>query len=203
MQTPLPTGRGRELERGPGWSVVAATLGGLLLAGACSSPPIPAGWGSPGPRKGGHVGPAIDAGEAGTGRFAKAVLEPEASEAMALAGEFDAERRPPASEGYDRAVDRLIAALFGAGYGEESAGGDAGFMLEVITEPMAQPSWTPVSAEIAVRGRGARGLERRIVVASPTRATRRRTMLPKASRPARSAASPSSRWTRSSRAACS
>ena len=180
MQTPLLTGRGRELERKPGWPVVAATLGGLLLAGGCSSPPIPEGWEALGPRKGGHVGPAIDAGEAGTGRFAKAVLGSfEASEAMALAGEFDAERRPPASEGYDRAMDRLIATLFGAGYGEESAGGDAGFLLEVITEPMAQPSWTPVSAEIAVRGRGARGLERRIVVAGFSDASdEKRTMLP-------------------------
>ena len=76
-------------------------------------------------------------------------------------------------------MDRLIAALSGAGYGEESAGGDAGFLLEVITEPMAQPSWTPVSAEIAVRGRDARGLERRIVVAGFSDASdEKRTMLP-------------------------
>lgn len=180
MRTPLLTARRREVERGPGWSVVAASLGGLLLAGGCSSPPIPKGWEALGPRKGGHVGPSIDAGEAGTGRFVEAVLGSfEVSEAMALVQEFDAERTPPASEGYDRAVDRLIAALSGAGYGEKSAGGDAGFLLEVITEPLAQPSWTPVSAEIAVCGRDARGLERRIVVAGFSDASdEKRTMLP-------------------------
>ncbi|MEE2940427.1 MAG: M28 family peptidase [Planctomycetota bacterium] len=166
--------------RGPGRSLIAATLGGALLAGGCSSPPIPEGWEALGPRKGGHVGPPIDAGEAGTGRFVEAVLGSfEAPAAMALAEEFDAERRPPASEGYDRAVDRLIATLFGAGYGDEDAGADAGFLLEVISEPMAQPSWTPISAEIAVRGRGARGRTRRIVLAGFSEASdEQRTLLP-------------------------
>lgn len=160
--------------------MIAATLGSLLLAGGCSSPPIPDGWEALGPRKGGHVGPPIDAGEAGTGRFVGAVLGSfETPAAMTLAEAFDAERRPPGSEGYDRAVDRLIAALFGAGYGDEGAGGDAGFLLEVISEPMAQPSWTPVSAEIAVRGRGARGQDRRIVIGGFSEASdEERTMLP-------------------------
>ena len=110
----------------------------------------------------------------------------EAPAAMALAEEFDAERRPPASEGYDRAVDRLIAELFGAGYGDVGAGADAGFLLEVVSEPMAQPSWTPVSAEIALRGRGARGRERRIVISGFSEASDvERTMLPEGVPPTR------------------
>lgn len=171
---------GRGAERGRGWPVIAAALAGSLVTGGCSSPPIPEGWEALGPRKGGHVGPSIDAGESGTGRFVEAMLESfEAPAAMALAEEFDAERRPPASEGYDRAVDRLIAELFGAGYGDVGAGADAGFLLEVVSEPMAQPSWTPVSAEIALRGRGARGRERRIVISGFSEASDvERTMLP-------------------------
>lgn len=180
MQSPTPNRIEPRTDRGLGLPVVAALVGGLLAGAGCSSPPIPEGWESLGPRKGSHVGPSVDSGEAGTARFANAVLEHfEASAAMELARAFDGEHRSPASEGYDRSIDRLIAALYGAGFGSAGAGGDEGYFLQILSQPMAQPAWTPVSAEIAVRGQGARGLERRIAVAGfSSTADPQRTMLP-------------------------
>lgn len=153
---------------------------GLLVLASCSSPKIPEGWEARGPRQGGHLGPSIDGGTTGSARFVDPLLELfETNAAMGLARVVDGEHRAPASEGYDRAVDRLIAELYGAGFGEASTGGDAGYSLEIIAEPMAQPAWTPVSAEIAVRGEGARGRRQRVVIAGfKNAADPQRTMLP-------------------------
>lgn len=153
----------------------------LVVVAACSSPPIPDGWEELGPRLGGHLGPPVDAGTTGTARFVEPLLGLfEARAAMALARDVDRAPRPPASEGYDRAVDRVLSELYGAGFGEVGRGGDVGFALQVLSEPMAQPAWTPVSAELAVTGSDPGGRRQRVVVAGfsdPSDA--QRTMLPR------------------------
>lgn len=159
----------------------------LLLASVfvwpvgCASPNIPDGWEYRGARQGGHIGPAIDQGDTGTARFALPLLEIyESNAAMALAGVLDKERRPPASEGYDRAIDRIIADLYGAGFGDPSSGGDAGYGLEVLASALAQPAWTPISAKISVVGKPTRGANRKIPIAEFSRpGDVTRTMLPR------------------------
>ena len=123
----------------------------------------------------------MDQGDTGTARFALPLLDIyESNAAMALAAVLDQERRPPASEGYDRAIDRVIADLYGAGFGAASTGGDDGFGLEILATPLAQPAWTPVSAKVTVVGKAGRGAARKIVIAEFSRPNEAsRTMLPR------------------------
>ncbi|MEM8712408.1 MAG: M28 family peptidase [Planctomycetota bacterium] len=100
---------------------------------------------------GGHVGPAVAIGEVGTGpaRFIGPMLGMfERQAAMTIAAEIDAQYRSPASDGYEAALESVLAGLYGAGFGA-----DAGFELDVISEPMSAPAWTPLSAEINVLGK--------------------------------------------------
>lgn len=163
-----------------------ALLSLLLVSAAvwpvgCTSPNLPDGWEDRGARLGGHIGPAIDQGDTGTARFALPLLEIyESNAAMVLAGALDQERRPPASEGYDRAIDRVIADLYGAGFGDPSSGGDAGYGLQVLASALAQPAWTPVSARVSVVGKPGRGGNRKIPIADFSRPNEvTRMMLPR------------------------
>ncbi|MFT5735177.1 MAG: hypothetical protein ACI80K_004456 [Paracoccaceae bacterium] len=108
-------------------------------------------------RLGGHIGPAVASANSGTSsaselsgpaRFIQPLLgiyEPAA--AMAVAAEMDGYYRSPASEGYEHAMNSMLAGLYGAGFGAEP-----GYELEVIKEAMATPAWTPLSAEVSVVG---------------------------------------------------
>ncbi|QDV06263.1 hypothetical protein Poly30_17710 [Planctomycetes bacterium Poly30] len=133
---------------------ILTTGGLLLLAAACSS--SGRGAGAPtdaglGPLLGGHIGPAVassPAGGSGPSRFVPPLLGIfEQGAAMAIATDLDAFYRSPASDGYERAIDRVIAGLYGAGFGAED-----GFELQVLSNSMSEPAWTPISAEINVLG---------------------------------------------------
>lgn len=60
---------------------------------------------------------------------------------MGLAAFADRFYREPASDGYERVVDRLVADLYAAGFGAE-----LGFSLEVKKSGLSHPSWSPESA---------------------------------------------------------
>ncbi len=133
----------------------AAALVAVALVPGCSSsgPNIPDGWSDAVPRLGGHVGAAVDGGDQGPARFVPALLDIfEVGGAMAIARDLDKLHRSPAGEGYEAAVDRVLADLYGAGFGA-----DEGYQLDVLTSGMAQPAWTPVRAEIRVVSAPAEG----------------------------------------------
>ncbi len=96
---------------------------------------------------GGHVGPAVAESKEPSGpyRFVPSLLGIfESGAAMAVAADIDEHYRSPGGDGYEAAVDSVLAGLYGAGFGAE-----AGFDLKVISEPMSTPAWTPLSAEIS------------------------------------------------------
>lgn len=127
-------------------AVAACLLTGLS---ACSGGPrIPDAALAGAPRISGHVGPVVDGDMTGTARFAGPLLDIfEASAAHRAAERLDSVPRPPASVGYERAIDYLVGELEAAGFGASN-----GFGLQVLETPMAQPAWTPVSAELNVVG---------------------------------------------------
>jgi hypothetical protein len=63
--------------------------------------------------------------------------------AMVVAADIDEHYRSPGSDGYEAAMDSVLAGLYGAGFGAE-----VGFELKVISEPMSAPAWTPIAAAI-------------------------------------------------------
>ena len=125
-------------------------LGALALLGSACSSNGGAGANSLDPNLvrliGGHIGPAVAESKdpSGPSRFVPSLLgifEPSA--AMVIAADIDEHYRSPGSDGYEAAMDSVLAGLYGAGFGAED-----GFELEVISEPMSMPAWTPLSAEI-------------------------------------------------------
>ncbi len=118
----------------------------LAAVAACSSPPpaIVEQAGSRAPRLGGHVGPAVDSTATGPARFVDPLLASfDERAAMSIAEYADGFYRSPANEGYEQAIDRVLADLYGAGYKAEP-----GFELDVVTKGMPRPAWTPRSAKI-------------------------------------------------------
>ena len=123
---------------------------GLALVGAACSSSGGSDSGSLDPNTarliGGHIGPAVAESDAPSGpyRFVPSLLGIfESGAAMALAADIDEHYRSPGSDGYEAAMDSVLAGLYGAGFGAE-----AGFELDVIAEAMSAPAWTPLSAEI-------------------------------------------------------
>lgn len=133
-------------------STFAATLAIVALVSCRSSgPPIPEDYVDRSPRLGGHVGPAVDPAGTGTGRFAGPLLEAfDVERAMEVAQFADGLYRAPASDGYEATIERLLADLYGAGFGSNE-----GFELDVESRGMAQPAWTPVSAKLIVQAKQA------------------------------------------------
>lgn len=118
----------------------------LAVPSACGStgPAFPDSYQDTAPRVGGHVGAAVGAGESGPARFVEPLLELfEPRAAMGITQYADGFYRAPASAGYDATVDRVLAELYGAGFG-----GDEGYDLEILTAAMDEPAWTPVAASI-------------------------------------------------------
>jgi len=129
--------------------ISAALAASLVVAAACSSGPrIPDAALAGAPRISGHVGPVVDGDTTGTARFAGPLLDIfESNAAYRAAERLDSVPRPPASVGYERAIDYVANELEAAGFG-----GSDDFGLQVLETPMAQPAWTPVSAELNVVG---------------------------------------------------
>lgn len=100
-----------------------------------------------------HTGPAVAPGGIGgdkkSSRTGPARFVPELysrfdqERAMGLAAFADRFYREPASDGYERVVDRIIADLYTAGFGVET-----GYGLEVKKSGLSHPSWTPDSGVI-------------------------------------------------------
>ena len=100
-----------------------------------------------------HTGPAVaPGGIGGAGRSSRtgpARFVPELysrfdqQRAMGFAAFADGYYREPASDGYERVVDRIVSELYTAGFGVES-----GYGLEVKRSGLSHPSWTPDSGVI-------------------------------------------------------
>ena len=126
----------------------AALLGGCA---ASSGPPLPEKFEQRSPVLGGHNGPPVDQGQTGTARFVNPLLDAFDSEAaISVATFLDGFYRAPGNDGYDESIERVIAALYGGGFGASS-----GFDLSVA-RPRLGSGWNPVSAKIsAVAGQRA------------------------------------------------
>ncbi|MEM9380635.1 MAG: M28 family peptidase [Planctomycetota bacterium] len=123
----------------------------VLTLGACRAPSkeVVETAGRRAPRVEGHTGPAVDPKPTGPARFVEPLLGAfDVDAAMAIATYADGFYRAPAGEGYELTIDRVLADLYGAGYGDQD-----GFALDVHASGMPQPAWTPRSAKIvAVAG---------------------------------------------------
>ncbi|MBL6756431.1 MAG: hypothetical protein ISQ11_08480 [Planctomycetes bacterium] len=119
----------------------AALLGGCA---ASSGPPLPEKFEQRSPVLGGHNGPPVDQGQTGTARFVNPLLDDFDTEAaISIATFLDGFYRAPGNDGYEESVERVIAALYGGGFGASS-----GFDLSVA-RPSLGPGWNPVSARIS------------------------------------------------------
>ena len=89
--------------------------------------------------------------EAGPARFVPPLLEAyDRAAAMETLQSVDGHHREPANEGYDHAVDLVLAGLRDAGYGAEE-----GFELRVDERPLGQLAWTPRSGALTLHAPGA------------------------------------------------
>jgi len=129
-------------------------LAALLLLAACQGNPVASikvdqveGY-----RRGLHDGPEVFfAPGAGTARFVPALLDAyDGAAAMATLGAVDAHYREPANEGYDHALDLVLAGLGDAGYGAAE-----GFELRVDERALGHPAWTPRRAALTLHTPGA------------------------------------------------
>lgn len=127
---------------------VAALLGGCA---ASSGPPLPEKFEQRSPVLGGHNGPPVDQSQTGTARFVTPLLDAFDSEAaISIATFLDGFYRAPGNDGYEESIERVIAALYGGGFGAGS-----GFDLSVARTRQGA-GWNPVSARIsAVAGQRA------------------------------------------------
>ena len=92
---------------------LAATLG---ACGSSAGPPLPEKFAQRSPVVGDHDGPPVDQDQTGTARFVHPLLDAfDTDAAISIAAFLDGFYRAPASDGYDESIDRIIAALFGAG----------------------------------------------------------------------------------------
>jgi len=126
----------------------------VYLGGCASSsgPPLPEKFEQRSPVLGGHNGPPVDQGQTGTARFVNPLLDAfDVDAALSIATFLDGFYRAPGNDGYDESIERVIAALYGAGFGVSS-----GYSLSVSRQPLGESAWNPISARIAaVAGRGA------------------------------------------------
>ncbi|MFT5461638.1 MAG: aminopeptidase YwaD [Planctomycetota bacterium] len=145
------------------WGLVSTLLLGLGAVGlsvACRTPAIDfepsAGGGGTAEASGyaqasqsWHVGPDVAIDGTGTARFVDALLEGFSTKrAMETLRFVDGYYRAPGNDGYEAVVDQLIESLELAGFRQGNP--DARLRLEVISEPMDMPAWTPLSAQLSV-----------------------------------------------------
>ncbi len=119
----------------------------VYLGGCASSsgPPLPEKFEQRSPVAGAHDGPPVDQGQTGSARFVHGLLDVyDAEAAMGVATFLDGFYRAPASEGYEESIERVLAALYGAGFGATE-----GYELSTPRRSMGAPAWTPVSARLA------------------------------------------------------
>lgn len=113
----------------------------VYLGGCASSsgPPLPEKFEQRSPVAGAHDGPPVDQGQTGSARFVHGLLDVyDAEAAMGVATFLDGFYRAPASEGYEESIERVLAALYGAGFGATE-----GYELSTPRRSMGAPAWTP------------------------------------------------------------
>jgi len=124
-----------------------------------------------GPATAGHCGPATEPGETGPARFVAALYAAfDAERALEMTAFVDRWYRVPGNEGYDAALDHVAAKLRAAGFGT-----DERLELRVIESGMRSPTWTPLSAKLALL---LSGEEPRVLHAFSDPVDRDRVMLP-------------------------
>ncbi len=122
--------------------------GAAAYLGACaasSGPPLPEKFEQRSPVLGGHNGPPVDQGQTGTARFVNPLLDAfDSDAAISIATFLDGFYRAPGNDGYEESIERIIAALYGAGFGVSN-----GYGLSVARQTMGETAWNPVSAKIS------------------------------------------------------
>jgi aminopeptidase YwaD len=73
--------------------------------------------------------------------------------AKRLVGFMDGYFRIPGNTGFNASIERVVAALEGAGYVEESSEPRAPLTYRVERRPMERPTWEPVAARLSIVGR--------------------------------------------------
>ena len=99
-----------------------------------------------------HVGPDVALGADGTARFAGPLLNSfRPDRAMDTLRFVDRFYRAPGNDGYEAVVNRLVQSLEAAGFRQGDA--SARLQLEVVSEPMDMPAWTPLSGKLSLQER--------------------------------------------------
>jgi len=92
----------------------------------------------------GGVNAAVEAERRGSARFVPELFKRfEVDRALGFATFADGFYRAPASDGYERVVDRVLADLYAAGFGAGS-----GSELDILRKDLPARSWTPDSAVV-------------------------------------------------------
>jgi aminopeptidase YwaD len=101
----------------------------------------------------GHAGPPVPAlidVPAGPARFARQLYEGfDRSRAMASVAFVDGFYRAPGNDGFEACLDHVRERLEAAGFGARE-----GLLLEVLSTPLGEPAWTPLSARLALHAQG-------------------------------------------------
>lgn len=135
---------------------------GLVLLGPLLSQGGPLGGSPPEPSTAVHRGPAVSPGTSGPARYVGPLLEAfDPERALRFTALVDRHYRAPANDGYEAALDLLIAELEAVGFrrpGSEVAPDAPAFLeLRVIESELRTPAWTPLGARLEVASGGARG----------------------------------------------
>ncbi len=97
-----------------------------------------------------HRGPAVHFDDSGPARYVPKLLDAfDQERAMEVVAFIDRYYRAPANEGYEAVIDRLLEELRRAGFGS-----DPRLELEVLSEEMDHPAWTPRSASLRLTTNG-------------------------------------------------
>lgn len=123
-----------------------------------------------------HRGPAVASGASGPARFVGALLEGfDARRALSDTARFDRHYRAPGNDGYEAALDHLLAELEAAGFARSGVEGSDALELEVIESELRGRAWTPLAARLEIVEPDGR---REALLAFDTPEGRDRVMLP-------------------------
>ena len=154
------------------WAVISSAA----VVWACSASPTSeirrmlAAEGETVPQEIDHRGPAVVMGQTGPARFVGPLFETFRAEAAMETVRFaDRFYRAPASPGYDAVLDRIVAQLKEAGFGE-----DPRLELTVLERPAESPAWTPIEGRLTL----ITGKTEKLLHAFDENNDRDRTMLP-------------------------
>ena len=120
------------------WTVT----GCLLLAVGCEATEVH----SDGKPRAAHRGPAVVMDQSGPMRFASVLFDEFDMDSVDEDVHFvDQYYRAPANDGYEAVIDHFEMELREAGFGST-----AGLELEILSEEMSSPAWTPISGSLTL-----------------------------------------------------